>query len=435
MPLQAGAARVCITPNLGAALQGSLTERLATRIHDDLWAKALVLDNGERRVGIVVCDIIALTGAIVEPAKALVAERCGIPPENLLVSATHTHTGPVTMQIAQGDLDEAYLAELSVRIADAVVMAADRLEPAQLGFATGACPSEVHNRRWHMADGTVRFNPGYQHPELVEPAGPTDPTLSLFVVRTPERRPIAALANLSLHYVGSPAYDISADYFGCFAAALQRCAGAEFVAMLSNGCQGDINNCNFRRPAPTAPHPYYHSERVANVVAGEAWRIWNTLWEEDFHSEVVLGAALEKVPMRPRRPTPEQIEAGRKWMAAHTIDDDLWAWTYAREHVAMAEGWPEERDFPVQVLRLGDVGVVGFPAEPLVEIGLDLRARSPIQPVVPIGLANDMAGYVGTDEQLDLGGYESTLCRWVFSPKGTAQAWVDTAVRLLDGLR
>lgn len=99
MALHAGAARVCITPPLGTELQGHFNARQANNIHDDLWAQAIVLDNGEERVAFVVCDLIAVTATITAPAKELVAERCGIPPQNLLISATHTHTGPVTMLI------------------------------------------------------------------------------------------------------------------------------------------------------------------------------------------------------------------------------------------------------------------------------------------------------------------------------------------------
>ena len=434
MGLQVGAARVVITPPLGCGLQGALTARYATNVHDDLFAQAIVIDDGERRVGIVVCDLITANAEFVEPAKAIVAERCGIPPERLLVSGTHTHTGPVTMNIAEYGPDPDYLASLATKIADAVQLAVNRLQPAQFGFATGDCTGVVFNRRYHLKDGSVVFNPGYLNPQIDHVAGPTDPKLSVLVFRTPDRQPIAVLANLSLHYVGGGHLDISADYFGYFSRALQRCAGSEFVAVLSNGCQGDINNCDFMRPAPQQPYLYFHTERVANVVAGEAWKVWNGLWEEDFRDDLTVDGALEMVPLTPRRLTAEQIAAAKEYLQQPNPEADPWKWCYANEHVAMEHDWPEQRIFPIQALRLGDIGLVGLPAEPFCEIGLDLRQRSPLPHVVPIGLANDCAGYVATDRHLDLGGYEVTLCRWVYSPKGTAETWVSTACRLLDSL-
>ncbi len=435
MALQVGAAQVNLTPELGCELQGHLTARHAERVHDDLFAKAIVIDDGERRVGLVVCDLIAVTAEIVGPAKARVAERCGIAPERLLVSATHTHTGPVTMRIAACTPPTAYLAALPRRIADAVDLAASRLQPAEVGWGVGACPEVVFNRRFHLTDGTVKFNPGYLNPLLDRPAGPTDPTLSVLVFRTPERRPLAVFANLSLHYVGAPSLDLSADYFGAFGRALQRCAGAEFVAVLANGCAGDINNCDFTRPAPARPTPYHHVERVANVVAGETWKVWNTLWEEDFHADATVDGRLAMVPLHPRRVTPEQVAAARAYLAQPNPEQDVWRFCYANEHVAMAEGWPERLDFPVQALRIGEVGLVGLPGEAFVEIGLGVRERSPFPVTIPVGLANDLAGYVPTDRHLALGGYETELCRWSFSPPGTAQSWIETAARLLGELQ
>ncbi len=433
MPLQAGAARIDITPPLGSELQGHFEPRVSDAVHDPLYAKAIVLDDGERRIAIVIADLIALLGSEVEPAKAIVSERCGIPPERVLIAGTHTHSGPVTMDVLNSAKPLDYLRDLPHKLADSVIQACATLQPAVAGWGTGACPGEVFNRRWHMRDGSVKMNPGVQHPDALQVAGPTDPTLALLALQTPDGVPIAVLANLSLHYVGGWRCEISADYFGYFDRALQRCAGQPFVAMLSNGCQGDINNVDTsRRKAPTAP--YHHTARVANVCAGEAFRVWNTLWPEDYTADLTVDGALEERTMTPRRPTAEQLEAAREYLAAHGPADNLLAYSYANEHLAMAASWPAERVFPIQALRVGPLGFVGLPAEPFVEIGLEIRRRSPFGLTIPIGLANDCAGYVAPDRHLDLGGYETTLCRHVYAPKGTAQDWIETALRLLHGL-
>ncbi|MBI2300947.1 MAG: carboxypeptidase regulatory-like domain-containing protein [Armatimonadetes bacterium] len=432
--LKAGAARIDITPPLGAHLQGYLTDRVSDNIHDPLQAKALVLDNGAARVALVVCDLIALIGPVVERARSLIAAECGIAAEQVMVSATHTHYGPATMDIALVPQETAYLNELPRKIADAVMLAVHRLQPARVGFAAGSCPTEVHNRRHHLRDGTVKMNPPPGSPDIVEPAGPTDPTLSVLVARTPERRPIGVLANLALHYVGSRALDISADYFGAFDRALQRCAGEPLVAIMSNGCAGDINNIDFSRPRGPRPSEYFEAQRVANVVAGEAWKAWNTLWEEDFHADVALGGRIEKVLVKPRRPTPEQVAAGRDYVAAHQFENDPWRYCYAREQVLMAEDFPAEIELPIQAVRVGEVGFVGLPGEVFAAIGLRIRGASPFAHTVCISLANDCAGYVPTDEGLAQGGYETELCRWAYVPEGTEGQWVAAAGRLLGDL-
>jgi neutral ceramidase len=303
-----------------------------------------------------------------------------------------------------------------------------------MGRGSGACPTEVHCRRWHMRDGSVRMNPGYQNPECVRPEGPTDPELGVLVLRTPERKPIAVLANLALHYVGGgPATWISADYFGAFGDALRRCAGADFVAAMANGCFGDINNCNFARPAPTQPYPYANVERVANVAAAEAWRVWSTLREDDFASDVCLGARLEEVRFEARMPTDEELADARKRLDGPEDPKDI-DWAYARELVMLLD-MPSAWDVPIHALRIGDLGITGLPGEVFARIGLGIKQASPFGQNMVIGLANGSVGYVGTDDAIRRGGYETRLCRHVRTPLGTADLWTETATRLLTELK
>ncbi|NUQ01628.1 MAG: hypothetical protein HUU35_17430, partial [Armatimonadetes bacterium] len=155
MALQAGAARVDITPRLGGHLDGNVADRVSTNIHDQLYAQAIVLDNGETRLGIVVCDLIVVLRDMADEVKRLVADQAGIAPENLLVTGTHTHYAPAVFGAFLTEPEPEYAASVPARIADAVALAARRLQPAQLGWAFTACPTEVHNRRWHLTDGTV----------------------------------------------------------------------------------------------------------------------------------------------------------------------------------------------------------------------------------------------------------------------------------------
>ena len=432
--LQAGASSVNITPNLGCHMVGYFTDRRADRIHDELYARAIALSDGETTLGLLTCDLIDIPVRVVEAAKERIATQTGIPPDHVLISSTHTHTGPSAVG-ALGTPDEPeYAASLVPKIADAMIMAVDRMVPAEVAHASGDCREEVHNRRWHMADGSVRMNPGYQNPDAIRPAGPTDPQLGLLVFReVAAQRPIAMYANLALHYVGSSEGTwVSADYFGAFGAALQRMAGAEFVTIMANGCQGNINNCDFSRPARRATHPYSAIEGVANVVAAEAWKQWNRLREEDFESDIPLKAELRRIPFQARTPTSEELAAARERYASGEDWGDS-EWVYARELVLLSES-PSEWEIPVQALRIGDLGIVGLHGEVFVEIGLDIKARSPMGQTMVVGLANGSCGYIATDQALDEGSYETRLCRHVRAPKGTARLWADTGVELLETL-
>ncbi len=432
--LKAGAAKTNITPNLGCHLVGSFQDRTADRIYDELYARAIALSDGEMTLGLITCDLIDVPVRVVEAAKARINEQTGIPPDHVLISSTHTHTAPSAVG-ALGTPDEpAYAESLIPRIADAMLMAARDQVPAEAAHASGNCGEEVHNRRWHMVDGSVRMNPGYENPDAIRPAGPTDPQLGLLVIReSMGRHPVAVYANLSLHYVGtSQGSWVSADYFSAFGAALQRMAGGEFVASMANGCQGDINNCDFTRPARRPTHAYGEIERVGNVVAAEAWKQWNLLREDDFKSDIALGAILRRIPFRARTPTAEELASARELYASGENWGDT-EWVYAREIVLLNES-AAEWDIPVQALRIGDLGIVGLHGEVFAEVGLDIKARSSMGQTMVVGLANGSVGYVATDRALDEGSYETRLCRHVRAPKGTAGLWADTSVELLETL-
>src|SRR5690606_12613826 len=138
---------------------------------------------------------------------------------------------------------------------------------------SGHKPDHIFNRRWRMKEGTipadpfgktadlVQMNPPRESPNLLEPAGPTDPQVGVFSIRSKDGRPVAVLANYGLHYIGDAGPgEISADYFGAFADRIQALLEADrldppFVGMMTNGASGDVNNINFRQPA-IAGKPY-----------------------------------------------------------------------------------------------------------------------------------------------------------------------------------
>ena len=430
-----GTAKLDITPGLGCHMCGYFEDRLATGINDPLYVKALAISDGEREIGLVTLDIIDISRTVVEKAKALIQERIGIDAEHILISTTHTHTGPAVMSALGTPAEPGYADSLIPRIADAYVMAHNARVPAEIAHASGDVHEEVHNRRWHMKDGSTVMNPGYMNPNAVCPAGPTDPQLGLLIARDPvTKKPLALYANLALHYVGPWKIHtiISADYFGCFAAAMQRIAGADFLVMLANGTQGNINNCDFTKPARTSRTNFQQAERVANVCAGEAWKAWNLLRDEDFKTEGFVDGKLSMVPFKARTPSAELIDESKKILAAresHSKSEII----YANEIVTMLT-MPTEFDIPVQSLCVNDLGITGLPGEVFVEFGLDLKGRSPFPQTMVVGLANGTVGYIATDKALDEGSYETQLCRHVRSPKGTGKLWADTAVADLSEL-
>ena len=429
--LRAGAARACITPHIGAHICGYFEDRIATDIADDLFAKAIVLENGDTSIAVVVLDLIAALKHDFDRAKARASELTGIPQDHIFMSCTHTHFGTASVGAFNTPREEEYMAWAMDRAGDAVKLAQNRLRVAKVGHASGQCPEETHNRRWHMKDGTVKMNPGFQNPDCVLPAGPTDPEVALLALLDADDQPIAALTNYSLHYVGGPfATSISADYFGAFDRALQRMAGSEFVAIMMNGCCGDINNCDFTRPAPAYPHPFTQVERVANVVASRAYGGWQQIRE--YAPEAALGAASQAVTFRRRVSTPEELAAAHATSAAHADRNDP-VGMYAREVLAVAEE-PVEHETTITSLRVGDVGITGMPGEIFVEIGLAVKEQSPFARTLVGELANDCVGYVPTVKALNQGSYETDLARSAKASAETGDSFLEACVATLRAL-
>ena len=270
--LHAGAATANITPALGIEINGGTAPGIATHVHDELHARALVLDDGTTRLAFVLVDTCLLERAVFDEAKALVFQHTGIASNHVSMSATHTHSAGSACGVHLTEADPAYRQWLPRRLADAVRLAVNNLAPAQIAWASGSVPQHVFNRRVTVKPGVtytnllgltgdrVKMNWSSPQPEVdADFSGPTDPEVFVLSVQHADGRPLSLLANYSLHYVGGTGPgDLSADYFGAFC---QRMAGllqAEkqeppFVALLSNGTSGDINNNDFRAARPNLP--------------------------------------------------------------------------------------------------------------------------------------------------------------------------------------
>ena len=427
-PFLAGAATSNITPHLGGTIVGGFVRFPATCIHDELHARCLVLDDGQTRLAVVVCDLLGIGRATDAEARKLVDAATGIPPERVLISCVHTHSACDARCAApkDGRPVAGYDGFVARRIADGVKRAMNLLRPAELTFVTAAAPEHVFNRRWLMKPGTappnpfgtidkVKMNPPGGSPDLVAPAGPTDPTISILAVREPQGRPIAVFATYSLHYVGGVgAGHISADYYGMFCRRLEQLFGAEnldppFVAMMANGTSGDINNVNFRQPRPKL-EPYVKMRRVADDVARKVFAAVN---KARWGDRLTLAARYRELPVAARRPTPERMAWAKQKLAEPEAKKPGGAdlpRIYAARTMASSRQ-PDTFPVPLHVLRIGDVCIGTMPAEVFCEIGLEFRERSPIKPAFMISLAHDYLGYLPTPRHFELGGYETWSVR------------------------
>jgi len=402
-----------------------------------LHARCLVLDDGKTKLALVVCDLLAVSRDLSIEARKLIQQSAGIPPEQVLISAVHTHSACSAM--GRAPLNE-YHTFVARRIADGVRIALGALRPAQAAFVTAEVPEHVFNRRWLMKPGTappnpfggidqVKMNPPVGSPDLVEPAGPTDPTISILALREPNSRPIAVFSAYGLHYVGGVrSGDISADYYGMYCHELKRLLGAEdqdppFVALMANGASGDVTSTNRRKPQPTM-EPYAKMRHVAENVAR---KVHAALAKAEYRDGVTLAARYREPMIAYRRPTPEQIAWAKQTLAqpppkSGTANLPV---IYAGRTMRMAEN-PESMPVPLQIFRIGPVCIGTMPTEVFCEIGLEFKKRSLVQPALLVSLAHGYLGYLPRPRHFPLGGYET----WI----GTNQLEPQASEKMLDAL-
>lgn len=441
-PFRAGAAAVDVTPKeFPVNMPGGFSANMAESAHDPLRARALVLDDGATTLALVVVDSLGVAPETCADAKALAAERCGIRPDKILISGTHSHTAPSSNTTSGPAPGVAYRKLLVEGIAEAIVRAHAALQPAAYGVSKQPLPGEVFNRRWFLKPGKMPLNPYGKldqvkmnpptDPEVLDhPAGPTDPDITVLSLQTLKRRPLALLANYSLHYVGGiPRAQVSADYYGEFARLMPaRVNGdANFVAMMSNGTSGDINNLPFNVIRPPR-EPFEQVRIVAQEAADACWFALRKI--EKYDPSPRLGGVQREVVLKYRRPTAEQLAEAKAVLAikdkAELEKLPRLAENYARGMVAAAERKEETVAVIVQAFRIGDFAVCALPFEVFCEIGLDLKRRSPFPRTMVVSIANGRYGYLPTPEQHQLGGYETWL--------GTNNVQEDASVILTNNL-
>lgn len=441
---RAGAHAQDVTPKkFPISVNGGMADRQAKGAHDPLHARCLVLDDGTTRIALVVVDSCMIPRDVCDNAKRLTHKATGLAPERILISATHTHSAPTLSGVFQSEPDEDYRQYLATQIARGVERAVKNLAPAKIGWGVGQDATQVFNRRWLMRSlqedpfgkktDQVRMNPGYQHKELIKPAGPIDPDVSIVSVQSPTGRPIALLASYSLHYVGGVP-ELSADYFGAFAERIQQLLGADkgeppFVGIMSNGTSGDINNVNFAGAAPGKMQPGEKMRLVADSVARTAHAAYQKIQHRDWaqvavaQKEIELGVRLpDEADLERARDILKKAE-GKKVLVGH-------AEIYARETVLLAK-YPPKVKLIVQAIRIGELGIVAIPCETFVEIGLEIKEKSPLRPTFTIELANGYNGYLPTPKHHELGGYETWRARSSYLEVGASPRITATVRDLL----
>jgi neutral ceramidase len=434
--LRVGAASVVITPAHGTPLAGYYEMRTADAVRDDLYAKALVFEQDDARAAVVVCDLITLGRGTVEQARRLIEQATAIPSSNILIAATHTHTGPIVPRNSSRELSEGatnalareFAASLPELIARSVREASGKLAPVRASATVGLEEQLSHNRRYFLRDGTVGWNPPKLGTNVVRPAGPIDPDVAVVYFESLTTNALATLVNFAMHPDTVGGTQISADYPGALARRLAAWKGPDMLTLFANGACGNINHRDLRWPDPQKGPA--EAERLGGVLAGAVQRAWPRLatltTAPRARSEMVRLSLpkITEIDLERARATVNRL-ADRQTKFLDKVD------AFKVLDVAARGGKPWEVE--VQVIALGQqVAIVGLPGEIFVELGLAIKKGSPFPVTVIAELANGSIGYIPNRSAYAEGNYEVISARCA---EGAGELLAESAVKLLHQLR
>lgn len=426
-----GSAQVDITPKNGTPMAGYYAFRAVGGVLDPIHAKAIVVEQDGVHAALVVIDLSGTTKPIVEAARKAVQEQCGIEGDHVMISATHTHTGP---QLARGSLiDEItkansgpgleYMQALPGLIAQSVKEAKTKLAPAYPTVAKGKCEGISFNRRV-LREGQAE---AIWQPKTIDlakerPAGPVDPELGVLVFQA-EGKPVAGYLNFAMHptSVGG-GVKISADYPGVFSRLVSERHAPGMVCLFANGCCGNLNHGDYLSGKRRT------TLELGTALADAASAAWPDLTKVTTHAPRIHS---EKVTLERRKFTEQQI-AKAKDVASRMMTEKLGTVPMA-EAVCTLET-VAKKEVPlvaeVQVISFSDdVAILSMPGEIFVELGLAIKKASPFKHTFIAELANGSIGYVPNRDAYPQGNYEVVSAR---GEAGSGEKLVEVALKLLS---
>ncbi len=428
---KAGFAERDVSPEIGMEAPGGYGKAYHRVFHDACMVRAVVFDDGANRVAVVGIDALIIRGETVRAAREAIQERCGIASNHILISASHTHSGGPTGMLMPDELgekdalvlsllhdktvtaDPKYLAKVVAGIADAVVEANAARVEARGGVAYGIEDKVAFNRRFKMKNGLTFTHPGQGNPEIVEPAGPTDPQVGVLGAWDAKGVFLGCIVNFACHATTGPG-GISADYIHYIEKTVRGLMGEKAVVVFVPGMAGDVTQVDNRSPHAIKQSGEISARFVGGRVGAEAVKVLLSM-EQSAGTLGPVTAKTRHLPIPRRIPRPERVARARALVEKDPKGVDPTEWTFAKEIVLLDARIKKEPtvDVEVQAVQVGPAVFLACPAEYFCAFGLELKAKSGFPFTFPVSMANDTIGYVPTEEALGPGpgggGYETRL--------------------------
>ncbi len=434
--LKAGFAARDITPQIGMEQPGGYGKAYLRKFHDPCKVRAVVFDDGHKRAALVGVDALIVPRHIVLAARDEIHKRCGIPPEAVMVGASHSHSsGPVGM-VLPGEYDHAspivqrlayehssmanphYLKRVQAEIVNAVSQADIARTPSLCSFGTGLEDKVAFNRRFRMRNGLTWTHPGQGNPDVLEPAGPTDPNVGVIGCWDANGELAGCVVNYACHATTSPD-GISANWIYYLEKTIRGAMAQGAVVVFLQGFSGDVTQVDNRS---LYKHP--SGDEYARFVGGRVGaEVVKVLLTATPGASGPVDARYQILHLDRRTPSPARLKRCLELVQEDPKTVGLTEWIFAKEIVLLDAQLARNKrlEAEIQAIQVGPVLAVSTPGEMFCQLGLDLRAASPFNLTFPVELANGCVGYVPTEEALGSGGggYETRLTSYSsVEPKG-----------------
>ncbi|HYH03283.1 MAG TPA: neutral/alkaline non-lysosomal ceramidase N-terminal domain-containing protein [Bacillota bacterium] len=436
--LQVGFGKVEITPSVNCEMSGYVSRTgSCCGVHDPLWVRAIFLSDGETEVVIAATDLIGLNRETIGQIRSAAAQLTGVAPQQIMICAIHTHSGPVTLESAfLGEPDSGYLAELIEKVAVVILTAQQNRRPAQTFVGQSICREIGKNRRIF--------------------GGPTDSDVMVLRFEQSDGQKIF-LVNYACHPVvlGPDNRLITADYPYYLHQELARInPGCE--SLFINGACGDINTGHAAKDSIHNPggslRNFATAERLGRILAQQV----NAADESAVElTEIKLKIAVSELELD-LEPLPtaadyrqQQLEWARQSRELKATQADygsirqteVWSrWAQEMQCRAEAGNLRQYLTTEVAAIALGEIELVTFPGEFFHKLGMRIKENQPGKKVFILGYCNDAIGYVATTEAYAQGGYEvEDSYRYYGLPSrlapGTGEQVVEAVITMLQKMR
>ncbi len=442
MIFQTGYAQATFTPPLGMNIPGYFEQRFSEGVINELLMHCIAFDNGTDKALYFACDAQGVLDGGGNAIRKLLSETFSIPFENIFIHASHSHTTAYIQDISKSnDIVLAFSARLHRTFVDTARQALADLTPSKIKVARGEAKDVGFIRRYEMKDGRFVTNPAWGNPDILRPVGQQDHSVQVIrFVREGAKEIVVVNFGTHPDTLGGKKY--YRDWPGYVVEYMNRCFDDTIHAVMINGCQGNSNHWNKMRGHEYDVTPIGKAQRMARIIAGEALKIYDNA-EEIPAGEIRGFMSKAKVGQNPC--TPEEIEYAkvcRKLYNEHKSSKHPDLVEYRKQTgmsvpksnriLANLEG-PEFYEIPLYGLQIGSLAFIGFPGEPFCEIGIRVKAASPMAMTVTSCCTNGSWGYFPTKEAFAVeGGYERNSSKYAHNLEDVL---VETAGQILEQMK